>query len=441
MQPLAELLRPKTLDQVIGQQHLVAPEAPLAKLIKNQKLPSMILWGPPGVGKTTLANILMSSFDCNQLKLSAVFSGIKDIKDALEQAENNAQGLFNKPTVLFVDEIHRFNKAQQDAFLHHLESGKIILIGATTENPSFEINNALLSRLQVYVLESLSRQDLHILLDKAINHLGSPTLTLDAQQLLIDLSDGDARRLINLYELVANSWQKQQFSNNSRVKADKISDSQSDCLDIQTIKEIVPKNLQRFDKGGEEFYNQISALHKSVRGSNPDAALYWFGRMLNGGADPLYLGRRLLRMAWEDIGLADTNAATVVNNAVQTYERLGSPEGELALAGAVIYLAVTNKSNSLELAYNRLRDYLSVSGTYPVPVHLRNAPTKLMNELGYGREYKYAHDYPNHYVPNEQYFPNEINPQKFYQPSDQGFEQKISERLSHLRKLDLLAKS
>lgn len=421
MQPLAELLRPKVLVDVIGQSHLVAKHAPLANLLAAGKLQSMILWGPPGVGKTSLANILMNTLDCHAIKLSAVFSGVKDIKDALEQAEQNAKSLFDKPTVLFVDEIHRFNKAQQDAFLHHLEEGTIILIGATTENPSFEINNALLSRMQVYVLESLSSNDLKLLLNKALNHLQVIELTPDARELLIDLSDGDARRLLNLLELLGNS-------------------STQKLIDSDLIKQIIPKNLQRFDKGGEEFYNQISALHKSVRGSNPDAALYWFGRMLTSGAEPLYIGRRLLRMAWEDIGFADTNAAVVVNTALQTYERLGSPEGELALAGAVIYLAVTNKSNSIELAYNQLREYMKSANSATVPVHLRNAPTKLMAELGYGREYKYAHDYPHHYVTNEQYFPDGMTEHKFYQPSDQGFEQRIRERMNYLRDLDQQAK-
>ena len=419
MQPLTEVLRPQKLSDVVGQQHLVGENGLLNRLLTSKKLPSMLFWGPPGVGKTTLANILIKEFDCHAIKLSAVFSGVKEIKEALEQAENNQAGLFNdKPTVLFIDEIHRFNKAQQDAFLHHLEEGKIILIGATTENPSFEINSALLSRMQVYVLESLTREDLASLIDKAVEVRGKPTLTPDAKELLIDLCDGDARRLVNLYELIADS-------------------TPLNNVDEKLVIAIIPKNLQRFDKGGEEFYNQISALHKSVRGSNPDAALYWFGRMLAGGADPLYLGRRLLRMAWEDVGLADINAATVVNNALQTYERLGSPEGELALAGAVTYLAVTNKSNSLELAYNHLKDYISKNGSAPVPIHLRNAPTKLMAELGYGKEYKYAHDYPNHYVPNEQYFPDDlINKPKFYQPTNQGFEQRIIERLEYLHKLD-----
>lgn len=424
MQPLAELLRPQSLDEIIGQTHLVSSESPIAKLLANGKLQSMILWGPPGVGKTTLANIIINSFDCHAIKLSAVFSGVKDIKGALEQAERNQESLFNKPTVLFVDEIHRFNKSQQDAFLHHLENGTIILIGATTENPSFEINNALLSRMQVYVLESLNRTDLLQLLDKALYKINFSELMNDeAKELILDLSDGDARRLLNIVELITS------FSDSNTL------------ITKELVKQIIPKNLQRFDKGGEEFYNQISALHKSVRGSNPDAALYWFGRMLTSGADPLYIGRRLLRMAWEDIGLADINAATVVNNALQTYERLGSPEGELALAGAVIYLAVTNKSNSIELAYNKLRDYLNHATSAPVPIHLRNAPTKLMNDLGYGKEYKYAHDFPNHYVPNEQYFPDNIISQKFYNPTEQGFEARITERLRFLHNLDERSKS
>lgn len=418
VQPLAELLRPKMLNDVIGQSHLIGENAPIRKLLSSGKLQSMILWGPPGVGKTTLANILISSLDCHAIKLSAVFSGVKEIKEALEQAEQNSKGLFNnKPTVLFIDEIHRFNKAQQDAFLHHLEEGTIILIGATTENPSFEINNALLSRLQVYVLDNLQRDDLKILFERAIANFDKLSFTDEARELLIDLSDGDARRLLNLIELLVSS-------------------SESLNIDCDLIKRIVPKNLQRFDKGGEEFYNQISALHKSVRGSNQDAALYWFGRMLNSGADPLYIGRRLLRMAWEDIGFADTNAVTVVNNALQTYERLGSPEGELALAGAVIYLAVTNKSNSIELAYNSLKDYLKNVSSASVPIHLRNAPTKLMNDLGYGQEYKYAHDFPNHYVPNEQYFPDGIESVQFYEPTNQGFEARIQERLKFLAELD-----
>lgn len=417
MLPLAELLRPKSLAEIIGQRHLVQPGAPLAELVAANKLPSLILWGPPGVGKTTLANILMASCDCHALKLSAVFSGIKEIKQALELAEEQQRGLFAKPTVLFVDEIHRFNTAQQDAFLQHLEQGQLILIGATTENPSFELNNALLSRLQVFVLEPLTPDDLRSLIVRALKHLTSLKLTADAVELLISLSDGDARRVLNLLELLSGMAKGKEF-------------------DAQALKQLLPKHQQRFDKGGEEFYNQISALHKAIRGSNPDAALYWFGRMLTSGAAPLYLGRRLLRIAWEDIGFADTNAVTVVNNAVQTYERLGSPEGDLALAGAVIYLAATNKSNSLELAYNKLREYLHASPSAPVPLHLRNSASELMTELGYGQSYRYAHDFPHHYVPNEDYFPPTIEVPHFYQPSDQGFEQRIRQRLDFLRQLD-----
>jgi putative ATPase len=420
MLPLAELLRPKTLSEVVGHAHLVAPGAPLAQLVAQNKLPSLILWGPPGSGKTTLANILLTAIDCYAVRLSAVFSGVKEIKEALAAAEENAKGMFAKPTVIFVDEIHRFNKAQQDAFLHHLEAGSIILIGATTENPSFEINNALLSRLQVYVLESLGREDLLQLVARAVATQPGRSLSTDGLDLLLALSDGDARRLINLLELLFTA----------------LSDPE---ITASHIRQVVPHNLHRFDKGGEEFYNQISALHKSIRGSDPDAALYWFGRMLHGGADALYLARRLLRMAWEDIGLADTNAATVVNNALLTYERLGSPEGELALAGAVVYLAVTNKSNSLELAYNQLRTTIANSPSSPVPLHLRNAPTKLMAELGYGREYKYAHDFPEHYVPNEHYFPDGMPAYQFYTPTEQGFERRIGERLNYLRKLDQAA--
>ncbi len=418
MQALAELLRPSSLGKVFGQQHLVGADGPIAKMVQTQKLTSLILWGPPGVGKTTLANILLSQIDCHALRLSAVFSGVKEIKEALEQAEANQRGLFPKPTVLFVDEIHRFNKAQQDAFLAHIENGSLILIGATTENPSFALNNALLSRMQVYILESLKRDELQQLLKEALTQSNNLILTADAEHLLLDLCDGDARRLLNLLELV-------------------ISCASGPLIDLALLNTILPKNLQRFDKGGVEFYNQISALHKSIRGSNPDAALYWFGRMLKGGADPLYLGRRLLRMAWEDIGLADINAATMVNNALQTYERLGSPEGELALAGAVIYLAVTNKSDSVELAFNKLSEFLEKTPSAPVPVHLRNAPTKLMAELGYGREYRHAHDFPHHYVANEQYFPDGMSSQSFYTPSNEGLEQRVTERLKFLKQLDM----
>ncbi len=409
-QPLAELLRPQTLSDVIGQSHLIGTGAPLANLRVPQ---SMILWGPPGVGKTTLANVLIKSWECEVIKLSAVFSGIKEIKDALATSSN--MGLFNKPIVLFVDEIHRFNKAQQDAFLHHLEDGSVILIGATTENPSFELNNALLSRVLVYVLNSLTSDDLNLLLDKASQYTKS-SYDSQARELVLDLADGDARRLLNIVEAIASH---------------KINN-----VNKEQILQILPNSWRRFDKGGEEFYNQISALHKSVRGSDPDAALYWFARMLDGGADPLYLGRRILRMAYEDIGLADINAPTIVLNALNTYERLGSPEGEIALASAVIYLAVTPKSNSMELSYNQMRDFVAKDKSLDVPIHLRNAPTKLMSELGYGQEYKYAHDFPEHYVPNENYWPDNMKKIQFYKPSNQGMEQRIVDRLKFLRELD-----
>ena len=418
-QPLAELLRPQKMSDIIGQDHLLALNMPLANVDKPQ---SCILWGPPGVGKTTLANILIQQWDCYAIKLSAVFSGIKEIREALDQAVRNSTGLFDKPTVLFIDEIHRFNKVQQDAFLHHLEEGKIILIGATTENPSFELNSALLSRLQVYVLKALDNHALDKLLTNALTKLDQKLeFNSQARELLIDLADSDARKLFNLLELVASSGVT--------------------SLDVNKLKQILPSNLRRFDKGAEEFYNQISALHKSVRGSDPDAALYWLVRMLDGGADPLYLGRRILRMAWEDIGLADREVVNMVNNALQTYERLGSPEGELALAAAVVYLAVTSKSNSVYVAYNQARAFVAQDKSREVPLHLRNAPTKLMQEHGYGKEYHYAHDYKDNYVPNENYWPDQLSAQKFYTPSNQGLESKIIDKLAFLRGLDAAAKN
>jgi putative ATPase len=423
-QPLAELLRPTTLEQVIGQEHLIGDGKALT-LMAQGRANSIILWGPPGVGKTTIANILTNAWDCEVIKLSAVFSGIKEIKEALDIATQNYKGLFNRQTVLFIDEIHRFNKAQQDAFLHHLESGQIILIGATTENPSFELNNALLSRLQVYVLNPLDKKSLLKLLDLTLNSLAKVykdsslnnlLATNEAKELVLDLSDGDARSLLNIVESIINSGKRQVSS--------------------QDLKQILPNSLKRFDKGGEDFYNQISALHKSVRGSNPDAALYWFTRMIVSGASPLYLARRVLRMAWEDIALADTSAINIALYALQTYERLGSPEGELAIANAVIYLATAAKSNSTYTAYNQSRKFVLEDISRQVPIHLRNAPTKLMSELGYGKEYKYAHDYPEHYVANENYWPDDIVAQKFYTPSNQGMEQLISDRLEFLNNLD-----
>lgn len=417
------MMRPDNLEEVIGQSHLIGAEKPLS-LIASNKPHSLILWGPPGTGKTTLANILVKSWDCDFIILSAVFSGIKDIKDALERAVSSSSGLFERHTVIFVDEIHRFNKAQQDAFLHHLENGEITLIGATTENPSFELNNALLSRVQVLVLNPLDDFSLLTLLNRTLirikntyHGLDDFSLSQDAMEFLVALADGDARKLLNFVELILNC----------KIKK----------VDKNTLLQILPNSLKRFDKSGEEFYNQISALHKSIRGSDPDAALYWFARMLDGGADPLYIGRRILRLAWEDIGLADTNAATVAINAISTYERLGSPEGELAIASAITYLSTTAKSNSMELAYDAVRNFVKHDPiSRGVPIHLRNAPTKLMANMGYGREYKYAHNYPHHYVPNENYWGDGMNAQQFYKPTAEGDEKNILERLKFLHDLE-----
>ena len=413
-QPLAEILRPKILTDIIGQQHLIGENKPLSLMSHPQ---SMILWGPPGVGKTTLARILAQHhWSCELIELPAIFSGIKDIKQVLDTAEQKYL-LHNTPVVVFIDEIHRFNTTQQDAFLHHLEQGKIILIGATTANPSFALNNALLSRTHVYVLYGLTIAELELLFNKSLLYLQKNIdISEDARQLILHLADGDARRLLNLMEIIANS--------------------QIMHIDLITLEQILPNTLKQFDKNGEQFYNQISALHKSIRGSDVDAALYWFGLMLQNGTDPIYLGRRLLRIAWEDIGLADINAATVVLNALNTYDRLGSPEGELALAGAVTYLAVTPKSNSIEIAFNKVNQYIKNSPSYVVPLHLRNAPTKLMQKLNYAKNYKYAHDYPHHYVPHERYIPDDMPMQEFYQPTMQGLEQKINERLKFLKSLD-----
>lgn len=419
--PLAELMRPKSLNEIIGQQHLIGENKPLSLLSAN-KPQSIILWGPPGVGKTTIANILIKTWDCNSISLSAIFSGIKEIKETLEQAANNSNGLFNKQTVIFVDEIHRFNKMQQDAFLHHMEDGRIILIGATTENPSFELNKAILSRAQTYVLNRLTENDMEHLFNIILTKCASKIkFEKNTEELLLTYADGDARRLINIIETIQNA----NITNITKP----------------ILKSIIPSSLISFDKNKEEFYNHISALHKSIRGSDPDAALYWLTKMLAGGADALYIGRRLLRIAYEDIGLADMNAPGYALSAIQTYERLGSPEGELALANCAIYLAITPKSNSGYLAYNKATECVNSNQSFEVPLHLRNAPTKLMKELEYGKEYQYAHDFENHYVPNETYMPEKLNQQKFYTPSNQGLEQRIRERLKFLRELDKNSKS
>ncbi|MBH1963298.1 MAG: replication-associated recombination protein A [Comamonadaceae bacterium] len=422
--PLAEALRPKTLDEVVGQSHLLGEGKPLRLAFQSGKPHSMIFWGPPGVGKTTLARLTASAFKCEFIALSAVLSGVKDIREAMEQARQYlAQG---KNTILFVDEIHRFNKSQQDALLPHVESGLFTFIGATTENPSFEVNSALLSRAQVYVLKSLTDEELKLLLKRATEEhaLGDLQLEDRAVDTLVGYADGDARRFLNLLEQTSTA-----------AKASGITEITADFL-----QNALTLNSRRFDKGGDNFYDQISALHKSVRGSHPDAALYWLTRMLDGGADARYLSRRIVRMAWEDIGLADPRAMQIANDAALTFERLGSPEGELALGQAVIYLSIAAKSNAGYNAYNQARAFVKQDKSREVPVHLRNAPTKLMKELGYGHEYRYAHDEPNAYAAGETYLPDGIDEPGWYQPVPRGLEVKIGEKLALLKKWDDEAK-
>ena len=416
-------MRPKSPGDVVGQPHLLGPGKPLRLAFESGKPHSMILWGPPGVGKTTLARLMAGAFKAEFIALSAAFSGVKDIREAVQHAES-VLAQSGRPTILFVDEVHRFNKGQQDAFLPFVERGLFTFIGATTENPSFEVNSALLSRASVYVLKSLNEGELGQLLQRAVDGpLAGLQIDAGARQRLIGLADGDARRLLNLLELI-------QTAAGENTKS----------IDGAFVDNSLSRNLRRFDKGGDAFYDQISALHKSVRGSSPDAALYWVVRMLDGGADALYVGRRLVRMAMEDVGLADPRALRIALDACETYERLGSPEGELALAEAVVYLACAAKSNAVYLAYNEARAFVGQDQSRLVPEALRNAPTKLMKELGYGREYRYAHDEPDAYAANERYFPDGMPEMNWYRPTPRGLEARIAEKLAYLRELDERAK-
>jgi putative ATPase len=422
--PLADRMRPRTLDEFVGQAHLLSPGKPLRSMVDGQSLHSLVLWGPPGTGKTTLARLLANSWDAEFLSLSAVMAGVKDVRAAVEQA-SKLREYSGRKTLLFLDEVHRFNKSQQDAFLPFVEDGTLTFVGATTENPSFELNNALLSRARVYVLKSLTTQDLVQVMRQALGDtergLGAdaPEMSLEQLTILAEAADGDARRALGLLDIAANL--AEQGADGSPHVPEKV------------LLDLVAGGVRRFDKQGDDFYDQISALHKAVRGSDPDASLYWFCRMLDGGCDPRYLARRVLRMASEDVGNADPRALRIALDAAEVYERLGSPEGELAIAQAVVFLACAAKSNAVYLAFNEARTHAAQSGSIPVPMHLRNAPTKLMKEMEYGKGYRYAHDEPDGIAWGDHYFPEEIGYRTYYHPVSRGLELKIAEKLERLR--------